>query len=329
MTRYDIILGKDPPPCAEPKPQKKKAPKKNKQEVVPRIEQPPPVVGRPSVPPDFTLQRHDQTTRENILSRLLRTTSGRSRLAASMVNPLRQRLDYSSVARRTFAVDPLPEGALPVYTADRIAYAVDELAQRVIELPIARGRIIDPVPMLDISSNPQIPLTQIRERRFNLIDRVHDLAVNEIRSSEEEIVFMVLEALSNVREENFSTDLTDDTLRDAFQSIEYGIENILMNAHTFSAIRRLFSRQLEPRSRAEMLSTDSAVNLWGAPISISRLCPLNQIYLLARPDLVGRLPIRGFNVSDVTDPGAIGWNIMESVGVVGFNPNAVTRVTVQ
>jgi hypothetical protein len=323
MTRYDIILGKDPPPCAEPKPQKKKAPKKNKQEVAPRIEQTPPIVGRPSV---------NQTTRENILSRFLRTASGRSRLAASMVNPLRQRLDYSSVARRAFAVDPLPAGALPVYTADRIAYAVDELAQRVIELPIERGRITEPVPMFEVVSNPpQIPLTQIYERRYNLIDRAHDLAVNEIRSSEEEIVFMVLEILSNVREENFTTDLTDDTLRDAFESIEYGTENIFMSAHTFSAVRRLFRSQLEPRSRTEMFLTDSAVNLWGAQISLSRLCPSNQIYMLARPELVGRLPIRGFNVLDASGgPGAmIGWDVMESVGAVGFNPYAVARVTVQ
>jgi hypothetical protein len=35
-----------------------------------------------------------------------------------MANPLRQRLDYQATARRVFAVDPLPEGAVPVYDRD-------------------------------------------------------------------------------------------------------------------------------------------------------------------------------------------------------------------
>ena len=127
MTRYDIMLGKAPPPCAEPKVPKKRAPKKKvPEEVISRTE-PSPMI--------------DSSVREGILSRYLRTANGRARLAASMVNPLRQRLNYSSVARRAFSVDPLPEGALPVYTADRTAYAVDELARGVIELPIAGDRI--------------------------------------------------------------------------------------------------------------------------------------------------------------------------------------------
>jgi hypothetical protein len=35
-----------------------------------------------------------------------------------MVNPIRQRRDYASTARRLFTVDPLPEGASPVYDSD-------------------------------------------------------------------------------------------------------------------------------------------------------------------------------------------------------------------
>ena len=40
---------------------------------------------------------------------------GRSRLAESMMAPLRQRRDYSSIARRAFRVESIPEGALPLY----------------------------------------------------------------------------------------------------------------------------------------------------------------------------------------------------------------------
>lgn len=56
--------------------------------------------------------------REQTISEYIRTSEGRTQLAASMIAPLRQRMDYSSVGRRTFLVDQLPDGALPVYDRD-------------------------------------------------------------------------------------------------------------------------------------------------------------------------------------------------------------------
>lgn len=50
-----------------------------------------------------------------VIANMLRSQEGRSQLAASMVAPLRRRLDYQGVARQVLLVDPLPEGALPTY----------------------------------------------------------------------------------------------------------------------------------------------------------------------------------------------------------------------
>ena len=50
--------------------------------------------------------------KENHIRDLLATSEGRQRLAASMAQPLRTRIDYEGVARRAFSVQPLPEGAL-------------------------------------------------------------------------------------------------------------------------------------------------------------------------------------------------------------------------
>lgn len=57
-----------------------------------------------------------QPSKEEIIADLLRTPEGRARLAASMAQPLRTRMNYAAVARRAFQVQPLPEGALPVFT---------------------------------------------------------------------------------------------------------------------------------------------------------------------------------------------------------------------
>jgi len=66
-----------------------------------------------------------QEVRERIIQQYLGNPEGRQRLGASMANSLRTRRDYTSVARRVFLVDQLPEGALPVYDRDpNVAEAV-------------------------------------------------------------------------------------------------------------------------------------------------------------------------------------------------------------
>ena len=78
--------------------------------------------------------------RESLISQYLATFSGRAILAASMVNPLRERLDYQSVARRIFQVDPLPDGALPIYAKDTDVpgYVLNDL-QETVQIPIEAG----------------------------------------------------------------------------------------------------------------------------------------------------------------------------------------------
>lgn len=50
----------------------------------------------------------------NIISRYINSPAGKARLAKSMVNPLRTRLDYTGIARRALVVDKLPDTVIPV-----------------------------------------------------------------------------------------------------------------------------------------------------------------------------------------------------------------------
>lgn len=56
--------------------------------------------------------------KQQIIGEYMKTASGRAKLAASMVQPLRLRRDYTSVGRKTFLVEQLPDGALPIYDKD-------------------------------------------------------------------------------------------------------------------------------------------------------------------------------------------------------------------
>ena len=114
------------------------------------------------------------------IAELIMSAEGRNALAASLAQPLQQRLDYNGIARRIFDVQPLPAGALPIYDN---AVSQSELlesgqmaniwgAEIITSRPIGARRVT--IPMFEIGSNPTIPLQQLRERRFNLIDRTNE-----------------------------------------------------------------------------------------------------------------------------------------------------------
>lgn len=65
--------------------------------------------------------------KQQIIQDYIRTAAGRAALAQSMVQPLTLRRDTESIARKAFAVEPMPAGALPVYdtTADYSKMRID------------------------------------------------------------------------------------------------------------------------------------------------------------------------------------------------------------
>lgn len=96
------------------------------------------------------------------LVKILKSARGRSLLAQSMVAPIRRNLDYAGIARRALVVDPLPQGALPIYDKNIIK------ADRVT------------LPTFEIVSSPTIRITDIKQRRFNLIDRMPRRPYDEV-----------------------------------------------------------------------------------------------------------------------------------------------------
>ena len=71
--------------------------------------------------------------KQKIISEFIKTPQGRQKLAASMTQPLRTRRDYTAVGRKTFLVEQLPDGALPIYDKDPdvTAYVVGEEGENI------------------------------------------------------------------------------------------------------------------------------------------------------------------------------------------------------
>lgn len=275
--------------------------------------------------------------KEYLLEKALQTDEGRMALAQAMVNPIRVTLDYQGIARKLLVVDPLPQGALPVYDkdVDARAFVVSKRGQVPDQL-IEGDRIT--VPTFEIVSYPQVRFSQIKERRFNVIDRAQQRAKSDIMAVEDETVFNLLEAAatSGINPVTVSSgSLSREALTKAFKEIEKHdlvVTKIVMNATTFADIRSWGRDEFDPVTQHAVLQTGLFGHLWTADILISKKCPQDTVYVLADPEFVGVMPIRqDIQVIPADKPELLrlGWIVYEEIGAAVVNPLAVAKIEIQ
>lgn len=281
--------------------------------------------------------------KQKLISEYIRTPQGRAKLAASLTQPLRTRRDYTSVGRKTFLVEQLPDGALPIYDKDPdvTAYIVGEEGQNIVAVTKPRRVIF---PLFEIASNPEIPLTQIKERRFDLIERAQDLARAQIQAAEDERVFAVLDAIATNGFDSIPGGTNPDipvvapisgaVLADAFALIErhdLRVARVYMNARDYADVRKFGRDILDIESQAVLLKTGLQATLWGAQVITSRIVPAGTVYVCCEPEMFGRIPVRTeLTVLSADDPKArtIGFSVFENLGIGAYNPRGLTRLTV-
>ena len=273
-----------------------------------------------------------------ILSQNIRTAGGRQKLAASMIQPLRRRRDYTSVGRKAFYVEQLPDGALPIYDkdADVSAYVVGEEGDNIVSVQKPKRVMF---PLFEISANPEIPLTEIKARRFDLIERSVDLGNSAIMAEEDKKVFACMDAVcDDATSPNQDIDIignvTSAALADGFAAIERNdlrVASIFMNAKDFSDLRKWDRDTLDPETQGDLLKTGIMGGLWGAKIITSRIIAEGTIYVTAEPEFFGRIPVRtDLTVLSADNPKArlIGFSMFENLGIGLHNPYAIIRMKV-
>lgn len=281
--------------------------------------------------------------KQKLISEYIRTPAGRAKLAASLTQPLRTRRDYTSVGRKTFLVEQLPDGALPIYDKDPdvTAFVIGEEGQNIVAVTKPRRVIF---PLFEIASNPEIPLTQIKERRFDLIERAQDLARAQIQAAEDERVFAVLDAIATNGFDSLAGGMNPDipvvapisgaVLADAFALIErhdLRVARVYMNARDYADIRKFGRDILDIESQAMLLKTGLQATIWGAQVITSRIVPAGTVYCCCEPEMFGRIPVRTeLTVLSADDPKArtIGFSVFENLGIGAYNPRGLTRLTV-
>lgn len=291
----------------------------------------------------FGIQVVDNTIKEKTVDQFIGSSSGRRRLAASMVQPLRERRDYSSVGRKTFLVEQLPDGALPIYDKDPdvIAYVIGEEGESITAVMKPRRVIF---PLFEIAALPKAPLTQIKERRYDLLKRMQDLGKAQIQAAEDDRVFSIMDAIAVNGFDSLPGGTNPDIpvvapispaiLADAFAEIEFHdlrVARVYFNARDYADIRKFGRDVLDVESQATLWKTGMNAVGWNAQFIVSRLVPAGVVYCCCEPEMFGRIPVRTeLTVLSADNPEerTIGFSMFENLGIGAYNPRGLVRLIV-
>lgn len=279
--------------------------------------------------------------KEMIIAQALETDEGRTALAQAMVEPIRRSLEYQAVGRKLLMIDELPQGALARYERDVAAIAHIVSRRGAAPDQIVEGEEIL-VPTWEIAANPTIRLSEIKARRFYIVDRAQIKAKEAIQKEEDEQIFAA--CIAALRSEQVIVDsggtiMTDD-LNAAFREIEQHdlvCTKMVMNAFRYADIRMFNGpggitasyRFFDEATTREILTTGLYGHLWTADVHVSSRMPANYVLCLASPDTVGAFPIRqDITVLPADDPKKLrlGWVIYEEVGIAIINDYALSAV---
>jgi hypothetical protein len=308
-----------------------------------------------------TLSRTQQQTAQ--LGQLLKTAGGRQKLAASLGPSLRRRRDYMSIARKAFMVETLPDGALPIYDKefDTVGGTVANLPGGSMVEAFVVGeeggdivRVVKPkrvtVPTFEIVSNPMIPITQIKERRFDLVARSLNLAKAEVGAAEDTYVFGLFDSVAVQANANTTTTGTQDliwnqdyaingaidinSLADCFgqvQRFDISVAYVFFNPRDYTDLLKWTQQNIDRETQRKLLKTGVMGYLWGATLLQSRKVTYGTIYILADAEFLGVIPERvplTVMSADRPDLRQIGFSIFEILGFLLSNPSGVQRAIV-
>ncbi len=291
----------------------------------------------------YGVQIVDNTVREQVVDKYIQSPAGRRRLAASMVQPLRERRDYSSVGRKTFLVEQVPDGAQPLYDKDPdvTAYVIGEEGESI--TAVMKPRRVH-FPLFEIAALPKAPLTQIKERRYDLLKRMQDLGKAQIQAAEDDRVFSIMDAIAVNGFDSLPGGTNPDipvvapispaVLADAFAEIEYHdlrVARVYMNARDYADIRKFGRDVLDIESQASLWKTGMMASGWNAQFIVSRLVPAGVVYCCCEPEMFGRIPVRTeLTVLSADNPEerTIGFSMFEQLGIGAYNPRGLVRLIV-
>lgn len=277
--------------------------------------------------------------KNQLMTKLLGSTQGRKKIAASIQEPLRKLRDYVSIGRRALWIDELPDGALPIYDRDVAtpAFVVGDEGDSIQALPVEGNRMM--VPLFEIAAYPKIPFAHVKERRFDIIRRIKQKAKDELFRKEDTIIFQMLQAAATNNLDNPTIPVTQpnfsmETIVDAFAGVEkWGlrVDKIFMNPQEFKVFRNAGRDYVDFETQRELLRTGFMGQVYGAGIYMSMQVPRGSLFIVAEPEYLGVMPIRiDLTVIPADVPGdrMFGWSLFCNEGMAVHNSYGIQQIIV-
>jgi len=230
----------------------------------------------------------------------------------------------------------LPQGALARYERDVAAIAHVISRRGAVPDQIQEGEEIL-VPTFEIAANPTVRLSEIKARRFYIVDRAQIKAKEAIQKEEDTNIFNALLAAVNNRATQIVTNvgtLSPASLNTAFRFVEEHdlvATKVVCHAQQYAAIRTFGKDFYDEATTREILTSGLFGHLWTADIHVSSRMPTDEVLICASPDTVGAFPIRqDITVLPADDPKKLrlGWVIYEEIGIVVVNDYAVSKIEI-
>ena len=276
--------------------------------------------------------------KHQLMTKMLASQAGRKRIAASIQEPLRKLRDYQAIGRKAMLIDELPDGALPIYDrdVDTPAYVVGEEGESVQKV-VKATRLL--VPIFELASNPTVPFTQVKERRFDIVARIKKKSKDELFRKEDNIIFSALEAAGANNTVNSQVSVAAasfgmDDMATAFSQVEthgHRVDKVFMNAQEYRYFRNAGRDYIDFETQRELLRTGYLGLLWGAQIFMSPEITAGKIILTAEPEYIGVVPVRiDLTVIPADQPTLrqFGWSVFEAIGVGIHNEYGLQTIVV-
>lgn len=281
------------------------------------------------------MKRVTANERQTVLTRMMATQQGRRRIAATVTGPLRTIRDYSTVGRRAIQVDELPDGAIPIYDIDPAigGFFVNEESLAV-QTVVKVNRIH--VPMYTLISNPTVQIQHIKERRFDVMNRITERAKSDLFRAEDKATFSTLAAAAStntdisVTRANFGM----ETMAEAFAAVEskdLRVDKIFINPKDAPIFRTAGRDYLDFETQRELLKTGFLGTLWGAEIHQSIQVPEGKVLVVSEPEYVGVAPVRidlTILPADRVEKLQLGFVVFQHLGTACSNPNGVKGIEI-
>lgn len=246
---------------------------------------------------DRSAQLEVESRKELAIKETLQSRAGLAKIAASLSNPVRKKLDYQGLSRKFVVTELWPDGMPMIFDRDIEEFSAVSVAKnggtRYLEIEVERVTL-EP---FELVVNPRIPFKQLYDRLYQIIKRVKERIEQSISLKEDLLYYGLLDSTSQLFHPvvTVASYLTKDALAKSLTPLEanrLNPEHILMTAYGIQSIRRWQYQELDDTARAEVRDTGYLGSIWNTNIFVSDQLANGTYYVIASPEMHAWMPFR-------------------------------------